>query len=297
MRLIAVLALLLAIPFASHIIHSGTAPVPERPPGMLRIASANVHYIALRQDSGPWSPAGWAERRPAMAAALRALDADVIAFQEMESFGGGSVSDVNLARDDLLADLPGYALAGSGDPAEFPSTQPFFYRPEKLRPVDQGWFFFSETPDVIYSRTFNGSWPAFASWVEFETPAGQRLRLVNVHFEYRSMSNRRLSAALVAERIAPVIKAGTPLLLVGDLNAMHGAKTLRILEGAGLRFAPIHGATYHLNRGINLFGAIDHFATTPGIEIANPYVMRQKTGPVWGADHYPLSLDIRLPQP
>ena len=74
-----------------------------------------------------------------------------------------------------------------------------------MRLRDQGWFFFSETPDVIYSRTFNGSWPAFCSWAEFADVEGRVFRVYNLHYESRSVSNRRLSAGLTRDRLAPVI--------------------------------------------------------------------------------------------
>lgn len=288
--------LLLALVLAAvglHFFNSGSEPVPERPQGALRVASYNVHYIVLGRQEGAWSVGDWERRRAPMADALRAVDADLVAFQEMESFQHGSDGSVNLARDALLQDLPGYRAAAAGPWRRFPATQPIFYRPDRLRLVEEGWFFFSDTPDVIYAPTFNGSWPAFASWAEFETE-GRRLRVVNVHFEYKSRSNRRLSAALVRDRLAPVIAAGTPVLLMGDLNAMRGARTLGLLEEAGLRFAGVRGATYHLNRGINILGAIDHIAASAGIDVSRPRVLRERFRDTWPSDHYPVYADITL---
>ena len=199
-----------------------------------------------------------------------------MAFQEMESFRGGSDGGVNLARDFLLERNPGYAAAASGDWREFPSTQPIFYRTDRFRLVDQGWFFFSTTPDVIYSRTFNGSWPAFASWAEFAPPdGGPAFRVVNVHFEYRSASNRILSAELVRDRIAPVIAGGTPVFLVGDINARRRSPTAERIAEAGIVFAPVEGSTYHFDRGLNLFFAIDHIGATPDLtRVGGPVVLQ-----------------------
>jgi hypothetical protein len=180
---------------------------------------------------------------------------------------GGSDGSLNLARDFLLEGNPEFAAAASGDWREFPSTQPIFYRRDRLRLLDQGWFFFSSTPDVIYSRTFDGSWPAFASWADFAPrDGGPPFRVVNVHFEYRSASNRLLSAELVRDRIAPVIAArADPTFVVGDLNARRTSPTRRIAE-AGIRFAPVEGSTYHFDRGLNLFFAIDHIGATAEVE-------------------------------
>jgi len=291
-----VLALFL-VACAVHVGNSGSDEVSPAPGGALRVASYNVHYIRTRATEGAWSLGDWERRKAPLDAAFKAVGADLVAFQEMESFGGRSESQGNLTLDYLLAENPDYAAAAVADPAEFPSTQPILYRPARLEVVDQGWFFFSETPDVIYSRTFNGSWPAFASTVRFrDRTDGAEFVVLNVHFEYRSRSNRYLSAELVAERIGPWIDAGVPVILIGDLNARLGSRTHAILEEAGLSFAPVSGATYHFNRGLNMFGAIDHVAVSNGAEVVGaPMVIREKFLGEWPTDHYPVIVDLALP--
>jgi len=280
----------------THVAHSGRSPLPEKPPGSLRFATLNVHYILLRKPDGPWSVADWDRRKGPMDDAVKAINPDVLGFQEMESFAGAADGGINLARDYLLAQNPGYAAAANGDWREFPSTQPIFYRRDTLRLLDQGWFFFADTPDIIYSRTFNGSYPAFASWAEFEPlDGGPAFRVVNVHFEYSSRSNRQRSAALVADRIAPWVAGGQQVVLLGDINALARSATADILTAAGLRLTPAPGATYHLNAGLNLFGAIDHIAATAGVELATPpMALRQRFRGVWPSDHYPVIADLRF---
>ena len=270
-------------------------PIPAPPDGGMRIASLNVHYIVVTRTEGRWSLADWQTRKGALAAALGDLDADIVAFQEMESFAGGHGNDANLARDHLLAAFPAYAAAATGDWRTFPATQPIFYRRDRLAMRDEGWFFFSETPDRLYSRTFDGSWPAFASWAEFvPRDGGPPLRVMNVHFDYRSAENRRRSAALVRDRLAPVVAEGMPTILVGDLNALRGTRPLRTIAEAGLRFARVPGATFHADRGINILPAIDHVALSPGLEtLGGPYVLRRAYGGRWPSDHYPIALDFR----
>lgn len=275
-----------------------TPPVAQKQPPktaeVLRVGTYNVHYIILGRATGAWSVADWERRKGPLDAAFKALDVDVIGFQEMESFARGSGNDVNLTLDWLLAQNPAFAAAAVGDPAEFPSTQPILYRTDRLSQLDQGWFFFSDTPDTIYSQTFNGSYPAFASTAKFRDKlTGAAFHVVNVHFEYKSRSNRQLSAALVVDRIKPWIDAGENVILIGDLNARAGAKTQDILADAGLDFLPVKGATYHLNRGLNLFGAIDHIGLSAGLRAArDPFVLRDKFDGEWPTDHYPVIADI-----
>lgn len=281
---------------ALHVSNSGDKDIALKPPSALRIASHNVHYILLNAENGPWSVDGWNARKAALDATFKELDADIIAFQEMESFARGNDGSVNLARDFLLEKNPEYAAAASGDWREFPSTQPIFYRRHALELKDQGWFFFSDTPDIIYSRTYNGSFPAFASWALFSPmDGGPEFYIFNVHFEYKSRSNRRLSAQLVRDRIAPKVEGGARVILAGDLNALHGSRTMGLLEEAGLEFAHVEGSTYHFNRGINLFGAIDHIGVSPGLGFASePLVLRERVDGQWPSDHYPVLVDIAV---
>jgi endonuclease/exonuclease/phosphatase family metal-dependent hydrolase len=290
------LVALLGTAVVQHLRNSGPGQAFAAGQGTLRLATLNVHYIMAREATGPWSVGDWENRKGALDAAFKAIDADVVAFQEMETFVGGDNDEVNLARTHLLTQNPGYAAAAVGDWRKFPSTQPIFYRKDRFRVADQGWFFFSETPEVIYSRTFNGSWPAFATWAEFTSlGSGEAFTVVNLHFEYKSRSNRLKSAALVRDRMEPVVAAGSPVFLLGDTNAQAGARTMDILSETGMEFARVHGSTYHFNRGLNLFGAIDHIGwANTGRPVAGPVVLRQKFAGRWPSDHYPVFADFDI---
>jgi len=276
--------------------NSGDMLLPPTPQDSLRVATYNVHYINMRQQTGAWSVGDWDRRKGPMDSAFKEISADVIAFQEMESFGGRNVDSGNLTLDWLLANNPDYAAAAVGERAAFPSTQPILYRTDRLEVLDQDWFFFSETPDVIYSRTFNGSFPAFASWAIFRDQSSDAVfRVLNIHTDYASRTNRLRSAALVAERLAPWAEAGETVFVVGDLNARAGDKTFDMIADAGVSFAPVAGATYHLNHGLNLFGAIDHIGVIGDPQIiGDPIVLRRKFDGEWPTDHYPVIVDYDL---
>lgn len=275
---------------------SAPAPLREKPPEALRLATWNLHYIDLRAEEGRWSRAGWERRREAVQAAFEALAADLVALQEAESFAGGSVSPTNLALDFLLTRNPRWGAAATGDPERFPATQPILFRRARLEALDQGWFFFSETPETLYSRSFDGSWPAFASWARFrDRRSGETLRVVNAHFDHASRLNRRRSAALVAERVGRWIVEGERVALLGDLNARLGAEPVETLEAAELTFPDVPGATFHFDRGLHLFGAIDHVGLGPGLApLGPPMVLRDRFDGVWPSDHHPVAMDVRL---
>ena len=292
----ATLVALVALLGCQAIRNSGNTPLPDPSDDTLRISTYNVHYIILGQDTGAWSVGDWERRRTPLDMAFKAVQADVIGFQEMESFARGSGGQINLKLDWLLDRNPEFAAAATGDPDVFPSTQPILYRPDRVTLLDEGWFFFSPTPDILYARTFNGSYPAFTSWAQFrDNDSGAIFRVVNLHTDYASKSNRVQSIELVAERIEPWIEDSETLFVIGDFNARIGDPVVDILADRGLEFAPVKGSTYHLNRGLNLFGAIDHIASIGDAElVGDPIVLRRKFNDEWPTDHYPVIADYRL---
>ena len=289
-------AMLLVWGVSAVTVLKNSVELTEKTPSDLRIATYNVHYIWADRATGPWSVGDWEERKESLAEAMATLETDIIGFQEMETFGRSSVSDTNLTLEWLLAQHPEFTAGATGDPASFPSTQPIFFRSDRFTLQDEGWFFFSATPDSIYSRTFNGSFPAFASWVELtDINTKQTFKVVNIHTDFKSYRNRRLSLELVRNRIEPWLAADETVFVIGDVNAWQGSRLHYILEAAGLTFAPVRASTYHANRGLHLFPAIDHIAYTSNVTHTKPPVVVQKKFlNAWPSDHYPVVVDVAL---
>ena len=72
--------------------------------------------------------------------------------------------------------------------------------------------------------------------------------------------------------------------------------TQEILAHMGLEFLDVKGTTYHLNRGLNLFGAIDHIGLSKGVTpVGEPMVLAAKNfEDEWPSDHYPVIADVQL---
>jgi endonuclease/exonuclease/phosphatase family metal-dependent hydrolase len=273
--------------------------VPDASAQTLRFASYNVHYIIANRDDGSWSVGDWEQRKDSLSAAVKELSADIIGFQEMETFRWPDGGDENLTLDWLQAEHPLYTAGAVGNPEIFPSTQPIFFRTERFTLQDEGWFFFSDTPDVIYSRTYNGSYPAFATWVTLEdSVTSQIFRVVNIHTDFKSYSNRRQSLELVSIRVAPWLADGEAVFVIGDYNAWLGSRLHGILETDGFTFAPLTASTYHFNHGLHLFPAIDHVAFAGAdIKVESAVVLQQKFLNQWPTDHHPILVDISFDSP
>jgi len=257
----------------------------------LRGATFNIHYLHVTEKG----LSKWEERRSAVTDMIGDLSPDIIAFQEMESFGGGHSRNENIQLEWVLSQHPGYKAAAFSDNADkYPITQPILYRSELFDVVEQGFFFFSDTPDVIYSRTFNGSWPAFCSWATLrEKRSGKNFTVFNIHTDFSSGSNRIKSIDLIAKRINPRIKGGEAVLLIGDLNASNKSKIAKTLKSIPLQFVPDSGSTFHFNKGVNLTPAIDHILHTSHFTPTDKVIVwRKKYNGKWPGDHYPVMADL-----
>jgi endonuclease/exonuclease/phosphatase family metal-dependent hydrolase len=254
------------------------------------VGSFNVHYVSPRRPKLPWE-----ERRDAVAEAVNELNADIIGFQEMETFIGRGERTENIQLKWVLENSSQYAAAAIGDPELYPSTQPILYRPNLFEPLEQGFFFFSETPDEIYSRPWDPSFASFASWVQFaDLNSGQSFRVVNVHFDHSSKLNRHNSAQLVADRIEPWLNEQESVIVLGDFNALTWFKPINTLKSVGMEVADTEGSTFHFNRGLNLFPAIDHVLYSGFEEIGETLRLNKQYQGVWPSDHYPIKVALKF---
>ena len=262
----------------------------------LRVATFNVHYLWRGADT---AVARWEPRGAAVVTLLSEIDADLVAFQEMETFSGSSYNRENRQMDTLSAAFPDFGFAATGDPREYPNTQPIMFRRSKLTPLEQGFFFFSPQPQELYSAPWFGRFPSFGTWARFRRhaesgDAGNSTILVfNVHIDRERYRNQLRSARLVAEQVNALRRPEEPVLVFGDFNALRFMAPVRIVtREAGLQAAKGIGATFHFYRGLHLFPAIDHILYGERWELKDARAVRMRPGGVWPSDHYPVMADL-----
>jgi endonuclease/exonuclease/phosphatase family metal-dependent hydrolase len=247
-------------------------------------ATFNIRYVSLRSGLGDWE-----SRRSSVTDMLTDLGADLVAFQEMQTFGGGRYRVENLQLSWLKQQLPDYRFAAVGDPTVYPSTQPIMYLGNRLELLEQGFFFFSPEPDILYSRPWKGGYPSFCSWARFrDQTSNLTIQVYNVHLDSRSIATRVSSSRLIADRIRSLKRQGEPVMVLGDFNAFRSNRPIGILSKSGLTVSANRGSTYHLNIGINLMPAIDHVLVSLPLTLLSVEVIRRKYGEDWPSDHYPV---------
>ncbi len=266
------------------------ADEPEHTKMTFTVVSFNIRYIVPSRPNDDWL-----DRREAVAGVLADMQADIIAFQEMETFGGGSYSDQNLQLEWVLKNFTFFSPGAVGDPKIFPVTQPILFDSRRLELVEQGFFFFSETPDEIYSRQWNGRYPYFCSWVKLrELNTEREFYVFNMHNDFASRRNRIRSTELVMKRIESINEDSLPLVLLGDFNAPASFAELRSFAEIGLSLVTPSGSTNRI-AGLAILPAIDHILINSGFSADAPVrVWRNRYNGRYPSDHFPISVDLEF---
>lgn len=278
-RLLGLLLLLLtALPLAA-------ANSPDPPP--LRVVSFNVRLPA--ESDGPDR---WEARKDLFVDTVRRLDPDVMGTQELWQIQG----------DYIVRHLPQYAWfgrdrrGGHGD-----EHMGVFYRKDRLRLVESGDFWLSDTPGVVASISWNNLFPRMVTWALFERVAdGRRFYLYNTHLPYRDQDEpaRERGAALIAARIA-ALPADVPVVLTGDFNTTPDSAAHAVLS-AQLQDAWDSGArrsgpaeTFHGFKG-EADKRID-WILQRGFQVQAVATDTQARAGHYPSDHFPVLAELRWP--
>lgn len=183
----------------------------------LRVMSFNVRTMTGNDGLNDWP-----HRRDLFADTVRQLKPDVIGTQELYKAQG----------DDTIERLPEYTWFGRdrfGDHRD--EHMGIFYRKDRLKVVETGDFWLSDTPDKVASITWGNVFPRMVNWALFErTSDHKRFYLLDTHFPYRDQDEdaRSRSAHEIAAWIAK-LPTNVPVILTGDFNTGPDSETHKAL--------------------------------------------------------------------
>lgn len=253
----------------------------------LRVMSYNVRYPSKNDGANLWE-----KRRDLFIDSIRQANPDLIGTQELFKLQG----------DFLVERLPAFAWFGTSrrgnDEDEHMGV---FYKKNRLRVVEQGQFWLSETPDVPGSQSWNMSLPRMVTWALFES-GGRRFYFFNTHFAHRPEDEdaRIKSAKLIVEQIAKIAK-DAPAIVTGDFNAPAGGAVHTVLLSGGLKdsrdlavekLGP--AGTFHGFQGKPGEARIDWILVSPHWKILRNETVTMHDGDRYPSDHFPIVVDLDL---
>ena len=268
--------------------------------GLLGLASMQAHAIDplsvmsfnIRLPAESDGVDYWETRKPLAVRMLREQQPDVIGLQEL----------VKAQADYLARELPQYAWFGRGREADGGGEHMgVFYRKDRLKVIESGDFWLSDTPDVAGSITWGHPHPRMVTWALFEQRSdGRRFYLFNTHLPYRDEDEaaRLKGAQAIARRLA-TLPDDVPVVLTGDFNTTPDSEVhavlARTLQDAWTTAPRVEGidATFH-----GFTGKADRridWIFVRGAQLESITSVTTRWNNRYPSDHFPLVATLRLP--
>ncbi len=193
-----------------------SAPAPSE---SFTIMSFNIRYGTANDG-----PNRWEKRRTHVFDVIRRYKPSIIGLQEALQF----------QLDELKEALPQYDACGVGrdDGKKRGEFAAILFDRTRWQRVDGGTFWFSDTPEVVCSKSWGNDLCRICTWAQFRDRAtGETLFHFNVHLDHKSKPARLRSAGLVLERIDSRQPAAG-VILTGDFNAGEDSPPIRKIAGA-----------------------------------------------------------------
>lgn len=280
-----------AVVAATLLAHSQQPPAAEP----LTVMSFNIRYGTANDGEDHWKL-----RREFLFDVVREAAADLVGLQEA----------LDSQVQELLAALPQYGVVGVGrdDGRTRGEYAAILYRRDRFRVSDAGTFWFSDTPEVVASRSWGNSITRICTWARFIDRNGRAFWHYNVHLDHQSQPSRERSAALLAERIAARRVLTEPVIVTGDFNAgeSNAAITRLTAEQGGVP-APfvdtfrlkhpdetVVGTFSGFKFGASTGDKIDYVFVQPGTDVLSSEIIRTSRNDRYPSDHFPVVARIVL---
>ncbi len=274
---------------AAVLVNIGPARAQSRAREPLTVMSFNIRYGTANDGENHWK-----QRREFLFDVVREADADVVGLQEALD---GQIRE-------LLDELPQYAVVGVGrdDGRTRGEYAAILYRRDRFHVSDAGTFWFSDTPEIVASKSWGNSITRICTWARFVDRDGRAFWHYNLHLDHQSQPSRERSASLLAERIAGRRNLDEPAIVTGDFNAGETNPAVTRLttprDGAPALYLDAFRVKYPDEREVGTFTGfkfgqtsgekIDYVLVPPGTNVQSAGIIRTSRDGRYPSDHFPV---------
>lgn len=228
-----------------------------------------TYNIRNKNNSDSLNGNGWSKRCQVICDQLNFMSPDIFGAQEV----------LHGQLMDMLSRLDGYDYIGVGrdDGKTGGEYEPIFYKTDRLRLLDHGDFWLSETPDRP-GLGWDAACVRICTWGKF---AGQTATddeafyFFNLHMDHVGVVARREAAKLIVRKISE-IASGAPVIVTGDFNVDQKNEIYNTFTDSGLlkdsflasrkRFAE-NGTFNSFDTELYSDSRIDHVFVSPATEV------------------------------
>lgn len=253
----------------------------------LKIATYNIRFDNPNDVGNLWK-----DRSPHLLGLLRFHEIDLFGTQE------GLYHQLEDIKTGIKFDYIGVGRDKGGKEGEFSAI---FYNPDKIRVLDQGTFWLSETPEVP-SKGWDAALNRVCTWGRFKSKKGKEFYVFNIHYDHIGQKARENSSQLLVEKIKAINSKGLPVIFMGDFNVTpDNPAYITVIENSGLRDSRLVSSIPSIgNQGtFNAFdwerlpeGIIDHIFVSPKIVVHRHGILTDNYGKKYPSDHFPVFAEI-----
>ena len=202
---------------------------------------------------------------------------DQLNFMSPDIFGAQEVLHGQLI--DMIKCLDGYDYIGVGrdDGKQQGEYAAIFYKVDRLRLLDEGHFWLSETPSVP-GLGWDAACVRICTWGRFARQTStddDAFYFFNLHMDHVGVVARREAAKLIVSKIREIAH-GAPVIVTGDFNVDQTDEIYGIFTQSGIltdsyvaspmRFAE-NGTFNSFDSNLFTWSRIDHIFVSPAIEV------------------------------
>ncbi|WP_149244587.1 endonuclease/exonuclease/phosphatase family protein [Dyadobacter sp. 32] len=257
----------------------------------MRVMSYNVRYKNTIDSIN-----GWEFRKGNVVGLIK--------YHKVDIFGTQEGNTEQLA--DLEKSLPEFKWYGvprvAGKNGEFTAI---FYIKERYTLLDSGTFWFSETPFVKESKSWDAMYPRIASWCKFkDKKSGQVFFLFNTHFDHRGEIARQKSAEIIRQQVELIAKKA-PVIVTGDFNSVETSKAYKtIVEGGQLKdalhisetphYGPVNTSSGFAVSSKPIRARIDFIFVNDKVKVLQHATITDQQEARYYSDHLPVVAEVKL---
>ncbi|UOY05856.1 endonuclease/exonuclease/phosphatase family protein [Muricauda sp. SCSIO 64092] len=253
----------------------------------------NVLTYNIRYDNPSDGVNGWDKRKDFMVSQLNTYRPDVFGIQE------GLKHQV----DYLKNNLDGYTHFGVGrdDGKKAGEYTAIFFNGGKLKLLDNGTFWLSETPNKP-SKGWDAAIKRICTYGLFENRGdGNQFFVFNTHFDHVGEVARLESSRLILSKIKDLNRSRLPVILMGDFNLEPDTPGIQLISGKLEDSHQAAGTNSHGPRGTfngfemqkDVTRRIDYIFFDPsGFKILKSSIVNESKEGLYPSDHFPVYVEL-----
>lgn len=259
----------------------------------------NVMSFNIRYDNPDDSLNNWQYREDIAAKIIKTKDIDIVGAQEV----------LSNQLVDLKERLPEYNAIGVGreDGKEEGEYSALLYKKDRFEEVKSGYFWLSETPEIVGSKGWDGACERIATWAVLKDKAtGKEVFAINTHLDHVGKVARQEGVTLLLSR-AYELSNGLPVIMTGDLNAEPTSSVIKHVTDETIKEHLINSRsiakevigtewTFHDFGKLPLEKReiIDYIFVSKSVEVDRFETISDKLDEVFLSDHTPIVAKIKI---